>query len=63
MDVLVVLRGPVRAADELRRMTEAIYPLELSHGLLLSTLPMAQEKYERGDASLLANVRAEGIPV
>jgi predicted nucleotidyltransferase len=63
VDVLVVLRGPVNAAEEIARMNGPAFEIGLRHGLLLSTPPMSEEAFERGEAALLRDVRAEGLAV
>ena len=62
VDVMVVLRGDVAPGREIDRMIDVITDLNLKYNVLLSVVPMAEEKYLRRNSPLLLNVRREGIP-
>ncbi len=62
IDVMVVLRGDVAPGREIDRMIDVITELNLKYGVLLSVVPVAEEKYLRRNSPLLLNVRREGIP-
>lgn len=62
IDVMVVLRGEVMPGREIDTMIDIITDLNLKYNVLLSVVPMAEEKYLRRNSPLLLNVRREGIP-
>ncbi len=62
IDLMVVLRGEVAPGREIDRMIDVITDLNLKHGILLSVVPVSEEKYLRVNSPLLLNVRREGIP-
>jgi predicted nucleotidyltransferase len=62
IDVMVVLRGDVAPGREIDRMIDVITDLNLKYGVLLSVVPVAEDKYLRRNSPLLLNVRREGIP-
>jgi predicted nucleotidyltransferase len=62
IDVMVVLRGEVAPGREIDAMIDIITDLNLKYDVLLSVVPMAEEKYLRRNSPLLLNVRREGIP-
>ena len=62
IDVMVILRGEVMPGREIDRMIDVITDLNLKYGILLSVVPMAEEKYLQRNSPLLLNVRREGIP-
>jgi predicted nucleotidyltransferase len=62
IDVMVVLRGDVAPGREIDRMIDVITELSLKYGVLLSVVPVAEDKYLRRNSPLLLNVRREGIP-
>ena len=62
IDVMVILRGEVAPGREIDRMIDIITELNLKYGVLLSVVPIAEEKYLRRNSPLLLNVRREGIP-
>jgi predicted nucleotidyltransferase len=62
IDVMVVLGGEVSPGREIDRMIEVITDLNLKYDVLLSVVPVAEDKYQRVNSPLLLNVRREGIP-
>ncbi|MBI5565299.1 MAG: nucleotidyltransferase domain-containing protein [Chloroflexi bacterium] len=62
IDVMVVLAGEVSPGREIDRMIEVITDLNLKYDVLLSVVPVAEDKYRRVNSPLLLNVRREGIP-
>ncbi len=62
IDVMVILRGEVAPGREIDRMIDVITELNLKHSVLLSVVPVAEEKYLRVNSPLLLDVRREGIP-
>lgn len=63
IDVLVVLSGPVNAADEISRTINDISELSLQDDVVICCLFVSQEEYQRGQSPLLLNVRNEGVPI
>ena len=63
VDVMVVLQGEVRAADEIERTGEIAADLSLQFNTVLSCLFISAERFDRERSPLLLNVRREGIVV
>ena len=63
VDVLVVLKGEVSPGDEIWRMGEASTKLLLQYDELVSTVPMAQDRFLHHETPLMRNVRQEGVLV
>ncbi len=63
IDVLVVLKGPVQPSREVHRASPLTAAISLRHDVVISCVYVSAERYEASRGPLLANVRAEGIPV
>jgi len=63
IDVLVVLKGPVKAGEEIRRTLDDVAELSLWNNGVISCVFVSPERLEREESPLLINVRREGIPV
>lgn len=61
VDVMVVLRGPVEPAREIRRLSPLAVEIGLVHEKFISTFPISEEDYHSKESSLLQNVRREGV--
>jgi len=61
IDVMIVLHGEVDAWDEIKRTTNATYPLQLEHEELIALLPASLEAYTKRRSPLMMNVRNEGV--
>jgi len=62
IDLLVLLRGPVHLWEDIRRVTDALYPLQMEVDAPLAALPVDAEAYEAGALSLYRNAKREGVP-
>ncbi len=63
VDVMVVLAGNIRAADEIERAGGVTSDLSLEFNTVLSCLFISSERFETERSPLLLNVRKEGIAV
>lgn len=63
IDVLVVLRGPVSAADEIARTSEIVADVSLRHEVVVSCVFMDEKDFSRRNGPFLRNVRREGVPI
>jgi predicted nucleotidyltransferase len=63
IDLLVLLEGPVQAGEEVYRMTDALFPLQLDSDRLISVMPADAEEYQKGESNLYQNVLEEGVPI
>ena len=63
IDVLVVLEGPVRPGEEIRRTLDDVAGLSLENNLVFSCVFVSRDRFESELSPLLINVRREGIPV
>jgi uncharacterized protein len=61
IDLMVLLEGPVDAAQEIRRMWEVLYPLQLESARLLSVVPVDVALYDQGAYALYRQAKAEGV--
>ena len=59
----MLLEGPVRAGEEIFRISDALYPTQLECDRLISIMPADAESYEKGESNLYQNVLEEGVPV
>ncbi|MBZ5582648.1 MAG: nucleotidyltransferase domain-containing protein [Acidobacteriia bacterium] len=63
IDVMVVLRGQVTAAEERRVTDDAVSRLCLKYDVLISPVYVSEERFVKGGSPLLLNVRREGVAV
>lgn len=63
IDVLVVLEGPVRPGEEIRRTLNNVAELSLENNVLISCTYISADRFEREESPLMINVRREGVPV
>jgi predicted nucleotidyltransferase len=61
IDLMVLLEGPVHGAQEIRRMWEVLYPLQLESDRLLSVVPVDVALYNQGEYALYRQAKAEGM--
>jgi uncharacterized protein len=61
IDLMVLLEGPVDGAQEIRRIWEVLYPLQLESERLLSVVPVDVALYNRGEYALYRQAKAEGV--
>lgn len=61
IDLMVLLEGPVDGAQEIRRIWEVLYPLQLESNRLLSVVPVDAALYNRGEHALYRQAKAEGM--
>ena len=63
IDVMVVLKGEVNPFEEIERGSYVTVDVSLEHDVLISSVYVPEERYNRGAGPLLLNVRAEGVSV
>lgn len=63
IDLLVLLAPPLDYFTELRRLVDALYPVQLESEQLISAKPVSIDDFEKGSLSLYRNAKREGIPV
>jgi len=63
VDVLVVLDGPSRVGEEIRRMSPAVAEICLRHDLLVAVFPVSTESFQHRQSPFLINVRREAVAV
>jgi predicted nucleotidyltransferase len=63
IDVLVVLEGPVRPGEEIRRSLNDVAELSLENNMVFSCVFVSRDRFESELSPLLINVRREGVPV
>ena len=63
IDVMVVLQGKVNPYEEVDRTNALTSALSLKYDTLISTLFVAEERFQSERSPLLLNVRREGVRV
>ena len=60
IDLLVLLSEPFDYFDELRRIVELLYPVQLESEQLVSAKPAAENAFQAGKLQLYRNAKKEG---
>jgi predicted nucleotidyltransferase len=63
IDLLVLLDQPFDYFDEVRRIIELLYPIQLQSEQLISAKPAPLDEFEQGRIQLYRNAKREGVPV
>jgi predicted nucleotidyltransferase len=63
IDLLVVLKEPVKPEEEIRRTLDDVAELSLQNNVAVSCVFISEARFEQEQSPLLINVRREGIPV
>ncbi len=61
IDLALVLRGPVDAADEIERTADLVADAVLEHGRFVSLYPVSDADFASADRALVRAVREEGV--
>lgn len=61
IDVLLILSDVAKSSREVDRIADILADFNLRYGVLLSVLPVAQEKFNKAEGPFWRNVRREGI--
>ncbi len=61
IDLLIVLRGPVNAGEEIQRTGGIVSDLSLENDVVISCIFMEEQRYLHRNGPLLRNIRREGI--
>src|SRR5215207_6851899 len=62
LDLLVLLKGPVRLGRDLETIVRALYPVQLELDLPIHAIPVSGASFETGGFGLYRSARREGIP-
>ena len=63
IDVMVVLKGPVKPGNEISRTGEISAEISLKYDVVIPCIFMSAERYATGRNPLILNVHREGVPV
>ena len=63
IDLLVLLDGQFDYFQELRTITDLLYPLQLESDRLISAKPADRGEFEGGRLQFYRNARREGVPL
>jgi len=63
IDLLVLLAPPFDYFQELRRIVDLLYPIQLESTHLISAKPAPVDQFERGSLQLYRNAKREGVAV
>jgi predicted nucleotidyltransferase len=61
IDLLVLLKKPFNYFQELRRIVELLYPVQLESENLISAKPAAKKEFESGEILLYRFAKREGL--
>ncbi|NQU05821.1 MAG: nucleotidyltransferase domain-containing protein [Calditrichaeota bacterium] len=61
IDVMVVLKGQVKAGDEIARVIPITASLSLLYDVVISCVYISENRYSSEQSPLLLNVRREGV--
>ncbi|MGD0077274.1 MAG: nucleotidyltransferase domain-containing protein [Sedimentisphaerales bacterium] len=61
IDLLVLLNKPFDYFQELRKVIDLLYPIQLDTDRLISAKPAPLDEYENGSIELYRNAKREGI--
>ena len=61
IDLLVLLKEPFNYFQELRRIVELLYPVQLESENLISAKPAAKEEFESGEILLYRFAKRKGL--
>ena len=61
IDLLVLLNAPFNYFEELERIIDLLYPVQLESEHLVSARPAMQSEFEAGKLQLYRNARREGM--
>ena len=61
IDLLVLLSRPFDYVEELRRMVDLLYPIQLESERLISAKPAAIDEFEQERLQLYRNAKQEGV--
>ncbi len=61
IDLLVLIEGDYDLWEEIERLVDSLYPLQLESGRLISAKPTRAEDYRRGATMLYRNAVEEGV--
>ena len=61
IDLLVLLSKPFNYFDELRKIIELLYPVQLQSDHLISAKPVAEDDFESGSIHLYRIAKRDGI--
>ncbi|MFY9825696.1 MAG: nucleotidyltransferase domain-containing protein [Thermoanaerobaculia bacterium] len=60
VDLMVLLKGPVRLGRDLDTIVEALYPLQLKVDRPIHALPVSSEVFRAGEYGVYRNAQREG---
>ncbi len=63
IDIAVVFKGDVNKFDELDRLHDAVYPLALKYGELVSFHPVSEDELSDTEWALHSYIHKEGVKV
>lgn len=63
IDIMVVLKGPVKPGEEIARTGEVFAEISLKYDVVISCVFISEERYETGRTPLVMNVHREGVSI
>jgi predicted nucleotidyltransferase len=63
VDLMLLLKGPIRLWDDIQTALEAIYPVSMRLGRQFSPKPVDIERFGECQFPLYAEVHREGVPL
>ncbi|MBI3793254.1 MAG: nucleotidyltransferase domain-containing protein [Nitrospinae bacterium] len=62
IDVLVVLDGEIRLGEDVVKIIDVLYPLQLKVFRPIHALPVSAADYAAGEYALYRNAKRQGVP-
>ncbi|MGH7492234.1 MAG: nucleotidyltransferase domain-containing protein [bacterium] len=63
IDVMIVLKGPVRPGEEIAKTSELVAELSLRWEVVISCLFIDEDRFLHRNGPLLRNIRREGVEI
>jgi uncharacterized protein len=63
IDILMLLEGPIKLGRDIHLGVESLYPLILSTGRIIDSIPVDVDNYEEGLVALYREAKKDGILV
>jgi len=61
VDILVVLKGPIRLGVDLDTIIQSLYPLQLQIDRPIHALPVDESAYEAGEFGIYRTAKKDGV--
>ena len=63
IDIAVIIKGEFRPYEEIKRIVNATYEVELKHSVVFNFHPISEDTYQTSTFSFHESIKKEGIPI